>query len=130
VNFHRPCFFAETLIDPKGKVPKRDLPKDMMMPSEKLKSLPKAKDFLMPGCTFVRLIVIAMSDNEAARRLNEARTKPFQSIHYRSKHAALIRVTHPVTCSTAHRPYVALNMLAAAIIGVRKVPAKINVIYG
>jgi transposase InsO family protein len=90
VNFHRPCFFAETLTDPKGKIRKRYLQKNMMTPYEKLKSLPKAKDFLKPDITFAQLnsIATAMSDNEAARRLNEARTKLFQSIHYRSKRAA------------------------------------------
>ena len=90
VNFHRPCFFAEALTDSKGKIRKRYLQKNMMTPYEKLKSLPKAKDFLQPGITFAQLdsTATAMSDNEAARRLNEARTKLFQSIHYRSKRAA------------------------------------------
>jgi transposase InsO family protein len=90
VNFHRPCFFAETLTDSKGKIRKRYLQKNMMTPYEKLKSLPKAKDFLQPGITFAQLdsTATAMSDNEAARRLNEARTKLFQSIHCRSKRAA------------------------------------------
>ena len=90
VNFHRPCFFAETLTDPKGKIRKRYLQKNMMTPYEKLKSLPKAKDFLQPGITFAQLdsTATAMSDNEAARRLNDARTKLFQSIHDRSKRAA------------------------------------------
>jgi transposase InsO family protein len=90
VNFHRPCFFAETLTDPKGKIRKRYLQKNMMTPYEKLKSLPKAKDFLKPGITFAQLDTIAttISDNEGALRLNQARTKLFQSIHYRSKRAA------------------------------------------
>lgn len=90
VNFHRPCFFAETLTDPKGKIRKRYLQKNMMTPYEKLKSLPKAKGFLKSGLSFTQLdsIACAMSDNEAARKLNEARTKLFQSIHDRSKRAA------------------------------------------
>lgn len=90
VNFHRPCFFAETLTDPKGKIRKRYLQKNMMTPYEKLKSLPKAKDFLQPGITLKQLAstATAMSDNEAARRLNDARTKLFQFIHDRSKRAA------------------------------------------
>lgn len=90
VNFHRPCFFAETLTDLKGKIRKRYLQKNMMTPYEKLKSLPKAKDFLKPGITFAQLDTIAttISDNEGALRLNQARTKLFQSIHYRSKRAA------------------------------------------
>ncbi len=55
----------------------------MLMPYEKLKSLPTAKDSLKPGVTFEQLDAIAatISDNEAARRLNEALTKLFQSIH-------------------------------------------------
>jgi transposase InsO family protein len=90
VNFHRPCFFAETVTDSKGKTRKRYLLKNMLTPYEKLKSLPKAKDFLKPSVTFEHLATIAaaMSDNEAARRLNEARTRLFQTIHRRSKHAA------------------------------------------
>ncbi|MDQ3564687.1 MAG: hypothetical protein M3436_11285 [Pseudomonadota bacterium] len=57
--------------------------KNMLMPYEKLKSLPTAKDSLKPGVTFEQLDAIAatISDNEAARRLNEALTKLFQSIH-------------------------------------------------
>lgn len=90
ITFHRPCFFAETVTGAKGKVRKRYLLKNMMTPYEKLKSLPNAKDFLKPGLTFAQLdaIAAAVSDNEAARRLNEARTKLFQSIHRRSKHVA------------------------------------------
>lgn len=90
VNFHRPCFFAKTITDSKGKERKQYLQKNMMTPYEKLKSLPKAKDFLKLGITFTQLdsIATAMSDNEAAQRLNQARTKLFQSIHHRSKHAA------------------------------------------
>jgi hypothetical protein len=62
----------------------------MLTPCEKLKLLPKAKDFLQPGINFEQLdsIAIAMSDTEGVRRLNEARDKLFQFIHHRSKHAA------------------------------------------
>ena len=90
VNFHRPCFFPETTTDRKGKIRKRYLLKNMMTPYEKLKSRPKAKQFLKPGITFAQLDILAtaISDNEAVRRLNEARTQLFQSIQHRSKHAA------------------------------------------
>lgn len=90
VNFHRPCFFAESLTDEKGKTRKRYRLKDMMTPYEKLKSLPGAGRFLKPGITFEQLdqTAAAMSDNVAAERLNEARKKLFQSINRRSKHAA------------------------------------------
>ena len=90
VNFHRPCFFCEITTDRKGKTRKRYPFKNMMTPYEKLKSLPKAKQFLKPGITFGQLdiLAIAISDNEAVRRLNEARARLFQSIQRRSKHAA------------------------------------------
>jgi transposase InsO family protein len=90
VNFHRPCFFAETFTDSKGKTRKRYLFKNMMTPYEKLKSLPNASTFLKPGMSFEALdaFVAATSDNDAAREMNEARTKLFQSIQRRSKKTA------------------------------------------
>ena len=90
VNFHRPCFFAESITDEKGKTRKKDRLKDMMTPYEKLKSLPVAEAFLKPGMTFEKLdqTAAAMSDNEAVERLNAARKKLFQSINRRSRHAA------------------------------------------
>ena len=90
VNFHRPCFFAETITDDKGRTRKRYRQKDMMTPYEKLKSLPNAEAFLKPGLTFEQLdkIATAQSDNEAAEKLNEARKKLLQSINRRSRHAA------------------------------------------
>ena len=46
---------------------------------EKLTSLPEAQQFLKPGITFLQLDAqaTAMSDNEAAQRLNEARRRCF-----------------------------------------------------
>jgi len=90
VNFHRPCFFAESITDEKGKTRKKYRLKDMMTPYEKLKSLPDAPRFLKPGITFEQLdqTATAVSDNQAATALNEARKRLFQSIHRRSSHAA------------------------------------------
>jgi hypothetical protein len=90
VNFHRPSFFAETFTDEKGQSRKRYPLKNMMTPYEKLKSLPKAQEFLKPGTGFEQLDQLAQreSDNESARRLNTARTQLFLSINRRSKHAA------------------------------------------
>ena len=90
VNFHRPCFFPEVRIDAKGRVRKRYCFDAMMTPYEKLKSLPAAQDCLKPGMSFAALdaYVAATSDNEAARRMNQARTQLFQSIQRRSKRAA------------------------------------------
>ena len=90
VNFHRPCLFAETITDAKGRQRKRYPCKLMMTPYEKLKSLPFAEHFLRPGTTFLQLDVRAdsMSDNDAAQRLNDARTVLFKIISNRSRSAA------------------------------------------
>ena len=90
VNFHRPCFFPEIEIDAKGKTRKRYRFQTMMTPYEKLKSLPGAEQFLKPALSFAALdaYVAATSDNEAARTMNLARAKLFQSIQRRSKRAA------------------------------------------
>ena len=90
VNFHRPCLFAETLTDAKGRQRKRYPYQLMMTPYDKLKSLPQAPQFLKPGITFGQLdaLASAVSDNEAARRLNDARAILFKTIFNRSKTAA------------------------------------------
>ena len=90
INFHRPCLFAETITDAKGRQRKRYPYKLMMTPYEKLKSLHQAQQFLKPGITFLHLDVqaTALSDNEAAQRLNHARTLLFRTILNRSKTAA------------------------------------------
>lgn len=82
VNFHRPCFFPETVTDAKGKERKRYRYEQMMTPYEKLKSLPKASQYLKQGVTFKQLDAVAseMSDNEAAAALNKARQRLFQAI--------------------------------------------------
>ena len=82
VNFHRPCFFPETITDEKGKERKRYRYAQMMTPYDKLRSLPDAAGYLKPGVTFTCLDATAsrMSDNEAATALNKARQRLFQSI--------------------------------------------------
>jgi transposase InsO family protein len=90
VNFHRPCLFAEDVVDKKGKVRKRYPLDRVMTPLEKLASLETATDFLKPGVTLGALQTQARStsDNEAATRLNEARRRLFLSIQKRSRRAA------------------------------------------
>jgi len=85
VNFHRPCFFPEIFTDKKGKERRRYPYKNMMTPYEKLKSLPDAQSFLKPGITFESLddIAHAITDNEAARRLNQARKRIFRAVSER-----------------------------------------------
>ena len=83
INYHRPCFFAEIIIDSKGKERKKYRYESMMTPYEKLKSLPNAATYLKPGLTFLELDKEAMkiNDGEAARLLQQARIKLFQIIH-------------------------------------------------
>jgi len=90
INFHRPCLFAETITDAKGRQRKRYPYTLMMTPYEKLKSLPHAEQFLKPRISFDQLDTqaCAMSDNAAAERLNNARAILFKTILNRSKTAA------------------------------------------
>jgi len=90
VNFHRPCLFAETITDPKGRQRKRYPYQLMMTPYEKLKSLPDAQQFLKPGISFAQLdaLASAISDNDAAQHLNDARANLFNIVSNRSKSAA------------------------------------------
>lgn len=54
----------------------------MMTPYDKLKQLPDAEQYLKPGIMFKQLERIAMqyTDNEAAKRLKQARYKLFKTI--------------------------------------------------
>jgi len=90
INYHRPCFFAEVTVDEKGKQRKRYPYAQMMTPYEKLKSLPNISCYLKPGMTFKQLDEMAhqISDNEAAERLQKAKTKLFQTIFEASSYAA------------------------------------------
>ena len=82
INFHRPCFFPVSVIDPKGKI-RKTYPYEMVRtPYERLKSLPQAESYLRPGVTFEKLVTIAnqMSDNQFAERMVNARSNLFQQI--------------------------------------------------
>ena len=90
LNFHRPCHFPTEYTDKKGRIRKRYRYQDMMTPYEKLRSLPEVESYLKPETTLKKLDAIAAecSDNDAAQRLNEARTKLFQSINKTQQRAA------------------------------------------
>jgi transposase InsO family protein len=90
LNYHRPCHFPTESVDAKGKVRKHYRYHDMKTPYEKLKSLPDAAKYLKPGMTFQALDAIATqsSDNEAARRLNQAKAALFQLINRSQNNAA------------------------------------------
>ena len=82
INFHRPCFFAISVIDHRGKVKKTYPYQEIMTPYEKLRSLPRAESYLQPCVTMEKLSDIAnqMSDNQFAERMMKARSNLFQHI--------------------------------------------------
>lgn len=83
VNFHRPCFFPEIVTDHRGKQSKRYPYDAMMTPFDKLKSLKDAQQFLKPSVSLDLLDDLAsqISDNESAKRLNNAKFKLFDTIN-------------------------------------------------
>jgi hypothetical protein len=80
VNYHRPSAQAEVLIDDKGR--KRRLYKQWQTPFEKLLSLDHPQQFLRPGLSLAALkrVAATMSDTEAARRMQEAKSTMFEQI--------------------------------------------------
>jgi len=90
VNFHRPCFFPETITDAKGKERKCYRYEQMMTPYEKFKSLPNSAQYLKPNITFKQMddMVKKISDNESADQLNKARSALFNAINKQSRNAA------------------------------------------
>lgn len=90
LNFHRPCFFPTEQVDAKGRVRKRYPYEQMMTPYDKLRSLPDAHAYLKPGMDFQQLDAMAhaISDNEAAHRLNQARNELFRSLNNTQRPAA------------------------------------------
>ena len=89
INFRRPCLFAEETTDKKGKTRKRYPLNRVRTPFEMLSSLPHAITFLRPGITLegLRDTATSMSDNLAAKQMNQARQKLFLSINQRSRKA-------------------------------------------
>ena len=83
LNFHRPCLFARTRTDSRGKQKKVYPYGEMYTPYEKFKSLADAHRYLKPGMNFETLDASAssISDNESARRLKAAYRELNQHIH-------------------------------------------------
>jgi hypothetical protein len=90
LNFHRPCYFAVDTIDAKGKVKKTYPQNRIATPFERLQGIPNYESHLRPDLTAAILnqLANALSDNEAAKQVQEGRKRLFQSIHRRSKAAA------------------------------------------
>lgn len=79
LDYHRPCGFATSVIDRKGKEVKRY--DTYLTPCEKLLSLDDPSQYLKEGMTVARLNEIAMekSDNEYATFMQKEKSKLFQS---------------------------------------------------
>jgi hypothetical protein len=75
-------FFPETITDKKGKQRKTYAYKNMMIPYEKLKSLPDSSQYLKPEITFQILdeFALKISDNESAQLLQKERKILFNLI--------------------------------------------------
>jgi transposase InsO family protein len=90
LNFHRPCYFAVDTIDAKGKIRKTYPYNQIMTPWERLQTILTYETYLKSGVTVQSLQqhAHAMSDNDAARKVQQARKRLFQSFNRRSKTAA------------------------------------------
>ena len=90
LNFHRPCYFAVEEIDAKGKIRKTYPHDQIMTPWERLKTVAAYENYLKPGITSQSLEhdANALSDNDAASKVQEARRRLFQTINRRSKSAS------------------------------------------
>jgi len=90
LNFHRPCYFAVDTIDAKGKIKKTYPHSQIKTPWQRLQSIPNYALHLKPRITPQNLEqqASAMSDNEAAKRVQKSRRLLFLSINRRSNTAA------------------------------------------
>lgn len=83
LNYHRPCHFPTVTLDDKGRQRRHYHYEHLQTPYERLKSLPDAKQYLTGETSFEALdeLAYAISDNEAARQMNEARRDLFNLIN-------------------------------------------------
>ena len=80
LNYHRPCAQADVEIDPKGR--KRVRYKRYQTPLETLLFLDKPAQYLRDGLSVnaLKRIGAAISDTDAARRMQQAKTKLFDGL--------------------------------------------------
>lgn len=85
LNYHRPCGFATTITDKRGK--EKKVYKDYLTPYEGFKSLKNAEQYLKDGVTFEMLDKIAYekSDNEFAASMQKAKVELFKSFSHKSQ---------------------------------------------
>jgi transposase InsO family protein len=80
LNYHRPCAQADVEIDPRGR--KRVRYKRYQTPLETLLALDKPAQYLRPGLSInaLKRIAAALSDTDAARRMQLAKAKLFDQL--------------------------------------------------
>ena len=80
LNYHRPCAQADVEIDEKGR--KRVRYKRYQTPLETLLALDKPAQYLRQGLSInaLKRIAAALSDTEAARRMQQAKNKLFEKM--------------------------------------------------
>lgn len=90
LNFHRPCYFAVDTVDAKGKIKKTYPQEQVMTPYERLTSIPDYAATLRPDVTAATLhqLAVAMSDNAAAKQVQDSRSRLFRMFNRRPKVAA------------------------------------------
>jgi hypothetical protein len=90
LHLHRPCLFTEEIAHEKGKIGKRYPQRLVMKSFEKLATFDRIQQHLCPALTLETLSRLAatVSDNDAAARLNDARSQLFLSIQTRSTNAS------------------------------------------
>lgn len=90
LNFHRPCYFAVDTVDAKGKIKKTYPHNQIATPYERLQSIHNYANYLRYDVdpTSLSQLAIALSDNDAAKQVQEAKKRLFHSFNRRSKVAA------------------------------------------
>jgi hypothetical protein len=80
LNYHRPCAQADVEIDQKGR--KRVRYKRYQTPLETLMGLDKPAQYLRQGLSInaLKRIAGALSDTDAARRMQQAKSKLFEKL--------------------------------------------------
>jgi transposase InsO family protein len=80
LNYHRPCAQPETSIDAKGR--RRIRYTRYQTPLETLLTAPNPAQYLRPGLSIgaLKRIAAAVSDTDAARRMQQAKTTLFQQL--------------------------------------------------
>jgi NAD(P)-dependent dehydrogenase (short-subunit alcohol dehydrogenase family) len=121
LNFYCLCFFPAIRADDKGTQHKVYSYSNQMTPYDKLKSFPRAKQYLNSGLTFATLdqVALQLSENQAADQLQGPRQNLFATSHGRNLAASRNRRETMPTAS----PRVAVVTGASSGIGLEAAKA-------